>query len=402
MRVAKAILLGAGLGILVPAAIWSIECAAALLPSRRKTRAASTERPDVAVLVPAHNEACGIRRTLDSLTPQMRAGDRIVVVADNCTDDTARIARDAGAIVLERADPVRHGKSYALEFGVDALYSDAAPVIVVVDADCTVHPGAIDQLAIRAFATGRPVQANYVLETPSHRNRQSRIAALAFLIQNFVRPSGLDRLGLPCLLNGSGMAFPADVLRHAPLGSGRIAEDRWLTADLALAGHLPVFCPGATISGSLPDREDARQTQRRRWIHGHLECIVFQGPRLLAAAFRQGRLDILGLFCDLCVPPLSLLFLAWSGVTAVTLAAGFLGAGWLPAILPVAAGVFMSASFCGVILRFGDRDLIGLLPAGPAYAVSQLPVFLTFVVRRQRTWVRTGRDAIEQAAPPQP
>src|SRR5437899_2040248 len=68
----------------------------------------------VAVLVPAHDEARGIAATLATIAPQLRAGDRVVVVADNCTDDTAEMARAAGADVFERADSVHVGKSFAI------------------------------------------------------------------------------------------------------------------------------------------------------------------------------------------------------------------------------------------------------------------------------------------------
>lgn len=87
--------------ILLPVLVLSAQVLLACLPAR----AASVEqgkRPRVAVLVPAHNESLIIIATLNSLLPQLQAGDRLLVVADNCSDDTAALARAAGAEVIER------------------------------------------------------------------------------------------------------------------------------------------------------------------------------------------------------------------------------------------------------------------------------------------------------------
>ena len=94
--------------MLVPLAVLAVECLAALLPARPSP---DGPRPSCAVLVPAHDEEAGLPATLAALWPQLEAGDRLLVVADNCTDRTAAVARAAGAEVLERRDPDRRGKA---------------------------------------------------------------------------------------------------------------------------------------------------------------------------------------------------------------------------------------------------------------------------------------------------
>jgi cellulose synthase/poly-beta-1,6-N-acetylglucosamine synthase-like glycosyltransferase len=392
-----ALLFAAGLCVLLPIAVWSLECAAALLPPRRSLPYAASGRPRVVVLVPAHDEAGSIRRTLDSVAAQMLPGDRIVVIADNCTDETAAVARQSGAIVLERHDEAHRGKSYALDFGVRALQSDPPDVFVIIDADCTAQPDAVDRMARLAHTTGRPVQATYLQELPAHGKPRHDLEMLAFRIKNLVRPSGLDRLGLPCFLNGSGMAFPARVLERANLASGRIAEDRWLTVDLALAGHSPVFCREANVTSRLPGTRQAGASQRTRWLHGHLECMLIQGPLLVWAAIRQRRMDLFALALDLFVPPLSLAIVLWGTNLAAAIGAGLLGAGWLAAIPPTVAAALMGCAFAGVWLKFGGSASRSLLTV-PAYILSKLPIYAAFLIRRERNWVRTGRDS---QSPPQ-
>ena len=119
--VLDAVLLLCALALLVPLAVLTIECLAALLPAPREANALAGGRPACAVLVPAHDEESVLPATLDGLRRQLRPDDRLVVVADNCTDRTAVVARAAAAEVVERNDTEHRGKGYALAAGVDAL-----------------------------------------------------------------------------------------------------------------------------------------------------------------------------------------------------------------------------------------------------------------------------------------
>ncbi len=99
--------------VLLPVLLLLVQVLMACLPARAQPMG-NTARPQVAVLVPAHDEASIIGATLASIAPQLRPGDRLLVVADNCTDDTAQLAREAGAEVVERHDARLRGKGYAL------------------------------------------------------------------------------------------------------------------------------------------------------------------------------------------------------------------------------------------------------------------------------------------------
>ncbi|HEY9815376.1 MAG TPA: hypothetical protein V6D20_06195, partial [Candidatus Obscuribacterales bacterium] len=94
----------------IPMAVFSLECIAAVaFGSFRQTVLGAAERPRVAILIPAHNEALGIGATLTDLIPQLETGDRLIVVADNCDDETATVARSQGATVLERFNADQRG-----------------------------------------------------------------------------------------------------------------------------------------------------------------------------------------------------------------------------------------------------------------------------------------------------
>ena len=156
---------------------------------------------NIAVLIPAHNESLGIVATLNSIKPQLKPSDRMVVIADNCTDDTAQIALANGAEVIERQDAVCRGKGYALDFGIRHLSHNPPGVVVVVDADCTLQADSLSALANYTLENNRPVQALDLMYAKG-RDLKSRIAEFAWCVKNWVRPLGYAKLGLPCQLMG--------------------------------------------------------------------------------------------------------------------------------------------------------------------------------------------------------
>src|SRR5580704_15835042 len=131
-------------------AVFFVEVIAALTLGRRYDGLPSNSNSDIAariaVLVPAHNEGTGLLPTLEDIKRQLQPGDRILVVADNCTDDTATIARTAGAEVIERHDPDRRGKGYALDFGIQHLSATPPDILIMIDADCRIAANAITQV----------------------------------------------------------------------------------------------------------------------------------------------------------------------------------------------------------------------------------------------------------------
>src|SRR5215813_9025274 len=220
------------LAILV--AVFLLEIIAGILLPRRVATVAPGDRkrrPRIAVLIPAHNESGGIRATLDDIRAQICSGDRLLVVADNCTDRTAVVAAAAGAEVVERHDLTRIGKGYALDNGLQHLRAEPPQIVVFVDADCRLLPDAIGRLALASSGTGRLVQALYHMASPDHGRINYRVAEFAWRVCNWIRPLGLSSLGLPCRLAGAGMAFPWGVIRSVELASGEIAEDQKLGPD---------------------------------------------------------------------------------------------------------------------------------------------------------------------------
>ncbi|MGB6306554.1 MAG: glycosyltransferase family 2 protein [Steroidobacteraceae bacterium] len=378
--------------LLVPATVLFIEVLASAIAPAGASQIKG-ERPRVAVLMPAHNEASIIAASLRSVLPQLAGSDRLIVIADNCSDETSTIAKSEGAEVIVRTDPTRRGKGFALDFGVRHLEQDPPQVVIVIDADCEVTAGSIDKLARLGASSGRPVQSMYLMHTAAGAGVKMRIAEFAFLVKNNVRPAGLHRLRLPCQLMGTGMAFPWPCIRTAQLATGHIVEDLKLGIELARAGDPPLFCPEALVSSRFASDPEGSQSQRTRWEHGHMSVILSDAPRLLLDSLLKIDLRLAAMALDLSVPPLALLTL----LNAAMWIASAILFGATRILLPLAiTSVSLGLLGASVVLawaRYG-RHIVSLVDLGFAmrYALLKIPLYAKFVVARQLDWVRSKRD----------
>ena len=380
--------------VAVPAFVLLMQVAVAVSTRPAPPQAPSdAARPSVAILMPAHNEAAGITTAIASVLPQLRPGDRLLVVADNCSDDTAGVARAAGAEVAERHEPLRRGKGYALDFGIRALESRPPAIVVVMDADCIIEEGSLERLVRRCGSSGRPVQALYLMRSPAEAGLKSRISEFAWVVKNHVRPTAFLRLGLPCQLMGTGMAFPWSIIGKAPLASGHLVEDMQLGIDLAVAGVPPLFCVEARVTSVFPSSDVGAVAQRTRWEHGHLSVIASGAPRLLAGAVTRRRLDLAAMALDLCVPPLASLALSTSAICALAALLYLLTGKIAPLLVALAAAVAMGVAI-GLAWRSFGRGILSLadLLAAPGYALAKLPIYARVLTRRQQEWIRARRD----------
>ncbi len=387
--------------LLIPSVVLVLQVVSACFTKKRLAGSASPVLegllPSFAVLMPAHNESQGIAQAIQSVLPQCCVRGRLIVVADNCSDDTAQVALANGAEVIERFDTHLRGKGYALDFGVRHLAAIEPPpdVVVIVDADCQLAPGALKTLVLNCVAHHRPIQALYLMHAPSEAGLKTRIAEFAWVVKNWVRPLGYARWGWPCQLMGTGMAFPWGLIQQAPLATGHLVEDMQLGLDLAAAGFAPLFCPSALVSSVFPSQVLGIESQRTRWEHGHLSVIATHAPRLIGCALRHRRGALLAMALDLCVPPLAslvLMLLAWAAVSG-------LGGSVLGHALPFEAtalalggvGLAVVLSWYGFARHIvSARELLSV----PAYVLGKVPLYLRFLLKKgQLEWVRTRRDS---------
>lgn len=353
----------------------------------------STRQLRFDVIVPAHNEEIGIARTVSSLLAMdwPKSNFRVLVVADNCSDATASVARGAGAQVLERHDLTLRGKGYALAhaFGMSAK-DGFAGAVVVVDADAEVSANLLEAFAVRIERGGRAIQAHYGILNPwsSWRTQLITIAKGAFHV---VRSRARERLGLSCGVRGNGWCVTHDLLQQVPYRYYSLTEDVEYGIALGLAGCRVEYAGEAHADADMASSEKNARTQRQRWEKGRFQLVRSSTLPVLLAAVRRRSLLCLDLAFDLIVPPLSYLTV---NILVLGVAAGILSF-WDP------AGKFWTwwSVACAAILvlhilrgwQLSGMGMRGLL------ALAYVPGFILWRIwlllgRKSSEWVRTERE----------
>lgn len=353
----------------------------------------SSRRLRFDVFVPAHNEEAGITRTALSLLAMdwPRSCFRVIVIADNCTDNTAAVARAAGAEVLERHDLTLRGKGYALAHAFDFSARDGfAEAVVVVDADALVSPNLLESFAARIERGGKAMQAHYGILNPwsSWRTQLITIAKGAFHI---VRSRARERLQLSCGVRGNGWCVTHSLLREIPYRFFSLAEDLEFGIALGMAGYRVEYAGEAFSNADMAVTEKAARSQRQRWGKGRMDMVRWRTLPLLRAAIRKPSMVCLDLALDLLVPPLSYLIL---NVVLLAVAAAVLML-WSPDTeFWFFWAVGCAAVLAGYVLRGWQLSRIG--PRG-LLALAHVPGFLFWrvkllLVRKTSEWVRTERE----------
>jgi 1,2-diacylglycerol 3-beta-glucosyltransferase len=392
--------LGTGLDILLFLLGSPLHFAAAYLlfatllsaPLRRPVAAEPSRR--FRFVVPAHNESAGITETVQSL----RAVDypselfEVVVIADNCTDDTAEKAAAAGATVMVRHDKEKRGKGYAL----DHVFSATPPevdAVVVIDADTLISPNLLRAFAARRDLGARAVQADYAVRNPDAGWR-TRLIAIAFGAFHIVRSRARERLSLSCGLRGNGMCFSTELLREIPHNAYSVVEDVEYGVRLGEAGHRVHYADEAHVYGEMVTTSAAANTQRRRWEEGRKALIQQHARRLLGAGLRRPSRVLFDLALDLYIPPLSRIAV---GVFLGTLAAAGLWLSLSAGRLSLAAYGLGLGAVVAYVLRgwsvsgTGLRGLLDLALA-PVYVLWKLTLKFKKPPRATAEWVRTERE----------
>lgn len=351
----------------------------------------------VDIVVPAHDEEVGIGATVASLlaAEYPAALRRVIVVADNCSDDTACRAKEAGATVIVRVEPERRGKGYALALAFERALSEGfADVVAVVDADTLVSPGFLRVCAARLAGGAEAVQVSYGVRNPDASWR-TRLLAIAFALVHDVRSLGRERLRCSAGLRGNGMCFTTRVLREVPYQAFSVVEDLEYGIRLGLAGHRVHFASEAAVRGEMPAGAAAARTQRRRWEGGRLQMVRDHALALIRLGLTRPDRVLLDLGLDLLVPPLSYLgALALAGLVATGVASALEGALVRPALWLWTASIAAIAIHVARGWWLSGTGVAGLgaLARAPVYLAWKVGLALTRSDRPRGEWVRTSRE----------
>ncbi len=260
----------------------------------------------LAVVIPAHNEERGLPVTVRSLLAAELAPDPadLHVVADNCVDGTAAVARELGCTVLERRDEVKRGKGYALNYAFEYLDDKGYDAYLIVDADTTVNTGFFRAFRQLFAGGGSAGQCVYRVGNATV-NRRTRLMNIAFLAFNYLRPLSRHRLGLSVGILGNGFGLSAETVRAVPYNSFSIVEDLEYHTRLIRAGKRVEFVEEVTVWSDMPATAEDAKSQRERWEGGRFRMIAEQVPALLRDVVLQRRMGLVEPLFELLLLPLA-------------------------------------------------------------------------------------------------
>jgi len=346
------------------------------------------------VRVPALNGSAGIVRTIDNLKtldwPQDRY--RLIVIADNCDDDTAERARGAGAVVIERTDSSLRGKGHALAFAfARSIEQSWADALVVVDADSVASANLLEACAARIEAGAAAVQVHYGTLNPDASWR-TRLLSIALAAIHILRSRARERLKLSCGIRGNGWCVTRSTLASVPYAAYSLTEDVEFGIDLGLAGRRVHYADEAQVLGEMVASEKASRSQRQRWESGRLQLLRARGLLLLWQGLRRLSPMCIDLALDLLVLPLSLIV-----VNAVLLSVLGGAATWIFAS-SISWPILGLACLAGVALyvlrgwQLSGTGLRGLMDLGRAPWFVLWKLILMARNRTTQHWVRTERE----------
>jgi len=381
---------------------------AGLLPlPRTKGR---TDWARFAILVCAHDEERVVAGIVRSVLAQRYPRDKleVFVVADNCTDRTAEIARAAGATVFERHDDSGRTKGYALQYGMDALLERGGfDALCVFDADNVVAPDFLSKMS-GYLADGHVAIQGYLDTKNPFDSWVTRCIALGYVITNRFWLRARARLGLPATLGGTGFCLSWDIASKYRWNPKSLADDLELTMKLIRDGVHVSYAYDARIFDEKPLTLRLSFRQRARWMQGHNDVAMrWTGP-MLWAVLRRRSFACIDAVLHLLQPVR--LLLAFSAICVLGIAwgvrpddAALAGTFWFtPAAWAIAGVVFVAYPALLAVRAVPLRQVARIYPLFMLFAFTWIPAIVLGLVRvRRRVWIHTAHGlSVTDVEPP--
>jgi cellulose synthase/poly-beta-1,6-N-acetylglucosamine synthase-like glycosyltransferase len=349
-----------------------------------------------AVIIPAHNEALVIGNTVERLRQQSYPHELfdIYVVADHCSDATAAVAREAGAICFERTEEPSGRKAYALHWLLERVLHDEKRdywAIAIFDADSQVDSEFLSAMSERLNKGHKALQGQHVIWNPGD-SVFSQLAAIDMRLNNLLRNQAKDHIGLSCRLMGDAMCLETSLIRELGWGGKSLIEDREFEIHLLLAGKRVRYVPGAVSYGQASSRWRDASKQRMRWYSGVMQ-LQRQYILPLGRAFRRTRdLAVLDRIVELLLPSYSWLSVMTVALLTIQMLAPGLSLAVPWPLMLLAALAWFTFPFIGLKITQAPRWCYRTMVYAPAYLLWRIWQGVSVAARGGHVeWIRTRR-----------
>lgn len=241
---------------------------------KKKNLEVIAPKKNFALLVAAHNEEAVISDIIVSLKRLEYPKELydIFVIADNCDDNTAKNARDKGAIVYERFDKDKKGKGFALEwmfskiFKMDKKYDS----VVIFDADNLASKNFLNEMN-KKLCEGYKVVQGYLDSKNPKDTWITACYSISFWQNNRMFQLARNNMGISSQLGGTGLCIDTEILRELGWGATCLTEDLEFTCKLISNGEKVGFAHDAVVYDEKPLTLVQSWRQRRRWMQGYAD-----------------------------------------------------------------------------------------------------------------------------------
>ena len=346
-------------------------------------------------IIPAHNEEAVVANLIESLKKQTYNRDLydIYVIADNCTDNTAKVAKQAGAIVYERFDETKKTKGYALNWFLQQKIKENAPydAFFVFDADNIVDKDFIKNMNKKLCQGEDVVQGYRDIKNPSDNWISSGYALFYWTMHRFYHLARYN-LGLSPLLNGTGFMVKFDVIKPQGWDTVTLTEDIEFSLKRIIAGKKLGWATDAICYDEQPTGFKQSWSQRSRWTVGHMQCIKEYTKSLAQAAKKNktmmnfdGLLYIVGsipmFVITLVLLATNFLMYAGNGMTEMELVVNILRYLIPTFLLPIGTALIVM-----LLDRRPIKPMIKGLLCYPLFMGSWLLINFKCLFKRETTW----------------
>ena len=347
------------------------------------------------LIIPAHNEAAVVRNLIESLKKQNYSKELydIYVIADNCTDNTAQIAKEAGAIVYERFDDTKKTKGYAMQWFLKQKIEEDAPydAFCVFDADNIVDENFLIAMNKKLCQGEDVVQGYRDIKNPTDSWISAGYAIFYWTMNRFYHLARYN-LGLSPLINGTGFMVKFDVVKPDGWNTKTLTEDIEFSLKRIIAGKKLGWATDAIVYDEQPVGFKQSWSQRTRWTVGHIQCIKeYTGLLTLAVKEKKTLMNFDGLLYILGSIPMFVL-------TLVLLALNFVmyimsGMEWSDLIincLRYLIPTFILPIFTAILIMILDKKPIKPMIKGllfyPLFLGSWLLINFKCLFKRETKW----------------
>ena len=346
-------------------------------------------------IIPAHNEEKVVVNLVESLKKLDYPKDLydIYVIADNCTDKTAEVAKKAGAIVYERFDEAHKTKGHALQWFLAQKIEEDAPydAFCIFDADNIVDENFLKVMNKKLCQGEEVVQGYKDIKNPSDSWVSAGYAIFYWTMHRFYHLARYN-IGLSPLMNGTGFMVKFDVIKPQGWNTKTLTEDIEFSLKRIIEGKKLGWARDAIVYDEQPVGFKQSWTQRTRWTVGHMQCIKeYTKPLAEAVVKNKTVMNFDGLLYMLGTTPMLILTLVLVIVNIVLFATGAMtGLDFTIQMLKYIIPTLLVLPFMGLVVLYLEKKPIKPMIKGlltyPIFMGSWLLINIKCLFKRDTEW----------------